>query len=264
MKLSGTERAEGGFLRRTFKAYALQFETVECDFEGNYNRFLTLFNFCSKNSLVVLPEVFPTGFCYSDIAGAVRFSKKVVEDIISFSKGLELVVVFSVMEMVNGKLYNSVKVIDSGREVFSRPKVKLFPLTGEAEHFTAGNFDDLKVAETSLCRVAPVVCFELRFSEIFSILKSKGAEVFAVVAQWGRARREHWKVLNVARAIEFQRFVISANGTGEMAGSSVIVDPWGRTLVEGGTGIGLISADVDLLRILKVEQKLPLMGKDFC
>ena len=250
---------EGESLRRTFRAYALQFETVNCDFERNYSRFLSLLNFCEKGSLVVAPEVFPTGFCYERVDEAVKFSERVCRELLSFSEGLEVTLVFTVFEKVNGKLFNSVKVFDRGREVLSRPKVKLFPPTGETDYFTAGSFSDLKVAETSLGVIAPVICFELRFYPVLERLKSLGGEVFTVSAQWGRARKFHWELFVKTRAVELQRFFVAANGTGrEMAGSSLIVDPWGRVLSEAGDSEGVISGNIDTAVISQVERKLPL------
>ncbi|WP_243644835.1 nitrilase-related carbon-nitrogen hydrolase [Phorcysia thermohydrogeniphila] len=245
-------------MKKTFKAFAIQFETTDGQFERNYTKFLTFFNLCEKESLVVAPEVFPTGFFYSDMDLASEFSKKVVDDIAKFSEGMSLTVVFTVIEKVNGKFFNSIKVIDRGKEVLSRPKVKLFPLTGETEQFSAGDVSDLKVAETSCGVIAPVICFELRYPEIFKLLKEMGAQVFAVSAQWGRARKEHWRVLTSARSIENQRFLVASNGTGEMAGNSVIVDPWGRVLAQGGEAEGIISGKINLSVIEQVEKKLPM------
>ncbi len=242
-----------------FNASALQFDVLEGKFDRNYNLFLTLLNLVPKGSLVVAPEVFPTGFFYRDMNGSATFSEKVVDDLIEFSRGLDLTVIFSVIEKVNGKFYNSVKVIDCGELLLSRPKVKLFPLTGETEHFSPGSFEDLKVVETSKGVIAPVVCFELRYPEIFENLKSKGAEIFVVTAQWGKARKEHWKVLTRARAIETQRFLVASNASGDMAGSSSIFDPWGRQLAAAEDGIALIFGTVNLSVIKQVEKKLPLI-----
>ncbi len=225
----------------------------------NYSRFLSFFNFCEKNSLVVAPEVFPTGFCYEKVDEAVKFSERVCRELLDFSKGLGVTLIFTVFERVNGKLFNCVKVFDRGKEVLSRPKVRLFPLTGETDHFAAGSFEDLKVAETSLGVLAPVICFEMRFYGILEKLKALGGEVFTVSAQWGRGRKFHWELFVKTRAVEFQRFFVAANGVGkEMAGSSLIVDPWGRVLSEAGDSEGVISGVIDTLVISQVERKLPL------
>ena len=246
-------------MRRTFKAYAVQFETAECDFEWNYSRFLSLLNFCERNSLVVAPEVFSTGFCYGKVDEAIEFSERVCKELLEFSRGLEVTLVFTAFERVNGKLFNCVKVFDRGKEVLSRPKIKLFPLTGEVDYFTAGSLEDLKIAETSLGVLAPVICFEMRFYPVLERLKVLGGEVFTVSAQWGRGRKFHWEIFVKTRAVEFQRFFVAANGTGkEMAGSSLIVDPWGRVLSEAGDSEGVISGVVDTAVVFQVERKLPL------
>jgi predicted amidohydrolase len=258
VKSSGTKKEAGKSLKKTFKAFAIQFETTDGQFERNYSRFLTFLNLCERESLVVAPEVFPTGFSYSDMESAANFSNKVVDDIAKFSEGMALTVVFTVIEKVNGKFFNSIKVIDRGKELLSRPKVKLFPLTGETENFSSGNLSDLKVVETSCGNLAPIICFELRYPEIFRIMKEMGAEIFVVSAQWGRARKEHWKVLTVARAIENQRFLVASNGTGSMAGNSLIVDPWGRVLAQGGEAEGIIFGKINLSVIKQVEKKLPM------
>ncbi len=242
-----------------FKACALQFESTPCSFERNYSTLLTLLNLCPPKTLVVVPEVAATGFCYEKKEEAVDFSEKVFKDLLEFSKGLSLTIVVTGFEVINGKLFNSVKVFEEGRELLSRPKVKLFLPGGEGEHFTPGSIEDLKVAQTRFGVIAPVICFELRFYSVLGRLKELGGEVFTVAAQWGKARKEHWKVLLRARAIELQRFFIGANGSGsQMAGSSAIVDPWGRVISEGGDGVGIVEGEVNLSLIAQVEKKLPL------
>jgi predicted amidohydrolase len=207
---------------------------------------MAVFVFCEKGSLVVAPEVFLTGFYYKDLKSSAKFSKKVVDELLDFSRGLELTVVYTVIEEVNGKFFNSIQVIDRGELVLSRPKIKLFTPTEEDKYFVSGSEKDLKVVETSVGVIAPIICFELRFCEIFLELSKLGAEIFTVCAQWGKARREHWKVLTSARAIETQCFLVASNGTGEMAGNSRVLDPWGRVLGEAGDSEGLIEGIINL------------------
>jgi len=244
----------------SFKAYALQFESKPCSFNLNYSTLLSLLNFVEKGSLVVVPEVAATGFCYSNLKEAVSFSEKVFGELLDFSKGLSLTVVLTGFELINGKLFNSVKVFDRGRELLSRGKVKLFRPGGEEEFFERGDLRSLKVVETSLgVVIAPLICFELRFSEVLTSLKEQGGELFTVSAQWGRARKEHWECLIRSRAIEYQRFFVGANGSGkEMAGSSMIVDPWGRVISYGGDALGIVEGKISPSVIAQVEAKLPL------
>jgi predicted amidohydrolase len=246
-------------LKRTFKVYAVQLPYAQCRFQENYNLALTFLNLCERGSLVVFPELFLTGFCYERVKEAVEFSERACQELLAFSRGLELTMVFTTLELINGKLFNSVKVFDRGEELLSRPKVKLFKPTGEQLHFEEGKESELKTVETSCGILAPVICFELRFFPILQKLKEQKGELFTVCAQWGRARREHWELLTKARAVELQRFVAASNGCGrEMAGSSAIVDPWGRTLAEAKDAVGFVSARVNLSVIAQVEKKLPL------
>ncbi|WP_456397748.1 nitrilase-related carbon-nitrogen hydrolase [Desulfurobacterium sp.] len=240
-------------------AYAIQFETVTGEYERNWNRALTFLNFTSLSSLVVFPEVFPTGFDYENLDRAAEFSVSIFDSLKMFSEAFTSVFVFTVIEKINGDFYNVVKVIDRGKEVLSRPKIKLFKPFDEDKYFVPGQIpDDLKVVETCCGIVAPLICFELRFSELFLYLRQKGAQIFTVSAQWGNARKEHWKTLLMARAIENQRFIVASNGVGEMAGFSAIIDPWGRVLSEAGDGESVICAEVNLSVISQVEKKLPM------
>ncbi len=230
------------------------------DFDANYTRFLTLLNLCDRGGLIALPELFLTGFYYKDLNEASACSSKKIQELEKFSAYLGVSFVFSAIEKVSGKFYNTAFVIDDGKVVFSRPKIKLFSPFDEDKYFVSGKINDLGVAETKFGIVAPVVCFELRFSEIFKVMKAQGAQIFAVIAQWHRDRKLHFEALCRSRALEFQRFVLAANATGQMAGSSTIVDPWGNVLAFAGDSTGLISANVSLKQIQEAESKIPMRG----
>jgi predicted amidohydrolase len=242
-----------------FKAYALQFDACKCEFGKNLRKIELLLSLCEDNSLVVLPEVAQSEFCYEDIEGTLSSGTELLSLLSSVSERRSMTIVVSLFERINGKLFNSVKVIEKGKEILSRPKVKLFKLAGEDKYFTSGSFKELAVAESQFGVIAPLICFEIRFYEILKRLKELGGEIFTVSAQWGRARREHWELFVKTRAVELQRFFIAANGKSkEMAGSSLIVDPWGRVLGYAGDCEGVIKGEVSLSLIAQVEKKLPL------
>ena len=96
---------------------------------------------------------------------------------------------------------------------------------------------------------APLICYDLRFPEIFQIV-SEQAKVIPVIASWPTARREHWMTLLKARAIENQCFILGVNRSGEGGGLSYIgdsmaVSPTGEVLahVEGGNGLTIVDID---------------------
>ena len=95
-------------MKRTFKVYAVQLPYAQCRFQENYNLALTFLNLCEKGYLVVFPELFLTGFCYERVKEAVEFSERACQELLAFSRGLELTMVFTTLELINGKLFNSV------------------------------------------------------------------------------------------------------------------------------------------------------------
>ena len=112
---------------------------------------------------------------------------------------------------------------------------KLNPFThgGERERFRAGT--DPVTVQIGDLRVTPFICYDLRFADVFW-QAGPGTDVFLVPANWPAARRNHWRTLLEARAIENQAYVVGCNrvGTGgdgiEHAGDSRIVSPMGELL----------------------------------
>ena len=103
----------------------------------------------------------------------------------------------------------------------------------------------------------------MRFPEWLRKLVVEGAQVLYVVAEWPLPRIEHWKNLLVTRAIENQAFVIACNRVGEdpantFGGHSLIINPWGEILAEGGTEEGIVSADVDFSTINDIRKRIPI------
>jgi len=126
-------------------------------------------------------------------------------------------------------------------------KVHPFTHAGEHHHFSAGS--ELRTFTVEGTRISPFVCYDLRFADEFWAL-GPGTDVFVVPANWPDTRREHWRTLLRARAIENQCYVVGVNRVGEggglsYAGGSCIVDPLGRTLVEAALVETVLVADVD-------------------
>jgi len=112
-------------------------------------------------------------------------------------------------------------------------------------------------------RVTPFVCYDLRFPEPFRFA-AKETDLFAVVANWPDARREHWRTLLRARAIENLAYVAGLNRVGEggklrYAGDSALVYPWGETLVEGDATDRVLLGEVDPARVADARAKFPVL-----
>jgi predicted amidohydrolase len=111
------------------------------------------------------------------------------------------------------------------------------------------------------------ICYDIRFSAVFSALSRAGADIIAVPAAFtvptGQA---HWHVLLRARAIENACFVVAAAQTGDHAdgrstyGHSLVIDPWGEILLDMGEAPGLAFAELDLARIADVRSRVPVIA----
>ena len=108
------------------------------------------------------------------------------------------------------------------------------------------------VADLPWGRLGLTVCYDLRFPALYRALAEAGASFFAIPSAFTRQTGEaHWHVLMRARAIENGCFVFAAAQGGkhengrETFGHSLIVDPWGRILAEGGTEPGVMLAEID-------------------
>jgi predicted amidohydrolase len=110
--------------------------------------------------------------------------------------------------------------------------------------------------------VGPVLCYDLRFPELTRSLCLDGAKVILASSAWPASRREVFRVLSQARAIENQCFLLSANLagrslSGSFAGHSMIVGPDGGILGEGKDGDELLVATLDFAALEKARSFLP-------
>ncbi|MEO0371139.1 MAG: nitrilase-related carbon-nitrogen hydrolase, partial [Pseudomonadota bacterium] len=120
------------------------------------------------------------------------------------------------------------------------------------------------IHDTPHARIGHMICYDLRFPDLFRTLAQHGAEILICPAAFTRKTGEaHWHVLNRARAIETTRFVVSAcavgdvPGGGECYGHSLIVNPWGDVLADGGTEPGVVQTEIDLDDVVKTAARIP-------
>ena len=120
------------------------------------------------------------------------------------------------------------------------------------------------VADLPWGRLGLTVCYDLRFPALYRALAEAGSSFLAIPSAFTRQTGEaHWHVLNRARAIENGSFVLAAAQGGkhengrETFGHSLVVDPWGRILAEGGTEPGVVLASIDPAEVAGARAKIP-------
>ncbi len=125
------------------------------------------------------------------------------------------------------------------------------------------------LAATPWATLGLSVCYDLRFPQLYRSLAKAGAEVLTVPAAFTKTSGQaHWHVLLRARAIETGCFVLAPCQSGdhgggyESYGHSLIVDPWGRVLAEGGAETGYITAKIDLAEVAKARAMIPALDHD--
>jgi deaminated glutathione amidase len=123
------------------------------------------------------------------------------------------------------------------------------------------------VADLPWGRLGMTVCYDLRFPALYRALAEAGASFFAIPSAFTKQTGEaHWHVLLRARAIENGCFVLAAAQGGkhesgrETFGHSLIIDPWGRILAEGGTEPGVVMAEIDPAEVAAARARIPSLN----
>jgi predicted amidohydrolase len=113
------------------------------------------------------------------------------------------------------------------------------------------------------------ICYDIRFPQLYRAYAQAGAEILAAPAAFTRITGEaHWHVLQRARAIENGAFVISPGQCGTLAGGatcyghSLIVDPWGVVLADGGVEPGIVLAEINLAKVAETRRRIPSLTHD--
>jgi len=137
----------------------------------------------------------------------------------------------------------------------------------ESNHYNPG--DKAVLATTPWGQLGMTICYDLRFAYLYRALAQAGAGILSVPAAFTRVSGQaHWHVLLRARAIETGCYVIAPAQCGDHPGNrqtyghSLIVDPWGEVLADGGEDTGYIIADIDLSKVHEARNKIPAMTHD--
>jgi predicted amidohydrolase len=175
----------------------------------------------------------------------------------------------------DGRIANRAYVVDAAGRIAARyDKIHLFDVDlGPGKDYRESDViapgSEAVVADTPWGGLGVSVCYDLRFPHLYRELAQAGASMLAVPAAFTRLTgTAHWHVLVRARAIENGAYVLAPcqNGTleggGECYGHSLIVDPWGEVLADGGEEEGFIIGDIHPAKVTEARRRIPALTHD--
>lgn len=254
-------------LKRKFRAGVVQFDVKKGQIKINLEKAFESLAKLALDSvdLAVLPEMFSCSFDNERLEEHALETKTIVQKLSTFARENKMAIVGTLPEKEQDKIYNTMMFIDTdGKVKGSYRKLHLFRLTGEHLFYAAGN--KIVSIDSNLGKIGLMICYDLRFPELARSLFLKDAQIIVVSAQWPGSRKEHWKTLIKARAIENQLFMVCSNRTGMednllFPGMSMIVDPTGNVLADAKNEDNSVCADIKIEQLENFRAAIPC-GKD--
>lgn len=217
-----------------------------------------------KPDVIVLPEMWNTGYALTDIDDLADLQGLESKTWLSgFARRHEVHIVGgSVAQKTGNEVRNTMYTYNRQGELSGEySKIHLFRLMEEEKYLAAG---DQKVTfELEGVQAGASICYDIRFPELARSLALEGARVLFVPAEWPHPRLHHWRTLLTARAIENQMYVVACNRVGvsgkdSFFGHSMIIDPWGEIIAEGGESEEIVTGQIDLSLVEEVRNKIPV------
>ena len=217
------------------RAVCLQLRVDLCQRQGNTTKALKLANLAIDRGadILVFPEMFITGFCYDQAPEEAPYPS--LDPFRAFAQDLDCLIIGSLM---SGK-YNLGFCLEPEGIQF---QPKIHPFDQEKLHFLGGGC--ISPLKTKWGKVGLEICYDLRFPEVARSLALQGADFLVTIGQFPAARRAHWRILSLARAIENQLPHLACNWAN--GGGSLIVDARGLIQAEAGQGEEVIFGEIDL------------------
>jgi len=225
-----------------------------------------------ETDLVVLPEMFTTGFSMNAEKLAEPMDGPTITWLLKWSKEIDAAITGSFICAEGENFYNRLVFVMPDGQIEHYDKKHLFSLAGENEHFTAGK--KRLVLEWRGWRICPLICYDLRFPAwgrntpgSFVTGLNPYYDLLIYVANWPVRRIHHWRTLLAARAIENQSYVVGLNIVGtdgnslEYSGDSSIIDFSGQPLAhlpDGKETTATVTLSRENLRAFR--QQMPFLA----
>lgn len=213
--------------------------------------------------LVMFPELWSTGYALDQAREhAAALNVGIFAQLATLATQNKISIVGSLLEKRGVEVSNSATFFaPNGKLLGVYRKIHLFRLMDENRWLQPGAAPllmDLPWGTTAMA-----ICYDLRFPELFRRYAVQGAKMVLLPAEWPIERIDHWRILMQGRAVENQTYMVACNAAGQIGdkvygGHSMIVDPWGKIVVEVGEAPTLVTAEIDLDYVDIVRGRIPV------
>ncbi len=208
--------------------------------------------------LLVFPEMTLTGFSL-EIEKTWEEDGETVAFFKALSEEFQICIGFGYVKRSKNRGKNQFCVVKEGEVLAEYTKMHPFSYGNESLYFEAGN--ELSGFRLKNFHIGMFICYDLRFPEVFQV-SARTNEVILLIADWPKARVEHFRALLKARAIENQCYIVAVNRVGfekeeYYEGSSAVYSPKGELLTKEVDEESLIVTEIDLVDILKYRESFP-------
>jgi omega-amidase len=247
---------------QNLKITIIQTELVWEDIESNLAGFNDKIDAITDNThLIVLPEMFTTGFSMNPVGLAQNMQGSSVKWMIEKSRQKNVDIIGSIIVREDGKFFNRLIWTNPRGEIFTYDKRHLFRMAGEEKVYHAGHKNI--TVDLHGWKIRPFICYDLRFPVWTRNFKRQyDATIF--IANWPARRSEHWKLLLQARAVENQCYVIGVNRVGtdgnghHYSGDSSIIDPLGNIIFQKQNKAVTHTAELSRETMKNVRESFPV------
>ena len=231
------------------------------DPEGNINRFTELLKSADDSDLIVLPEMFSTGFTMEPHKIPEHWQDKTIQWMQEQAIRSNSAITGSIIAQENGKYYNRLYFVHPNGEIATYDKRHTFTLSGEDKFYASGS--EKVIITYKGFRICPMICYDLRFP-VWS-RNTENFDVLLYVANWPQARVNAWDTLLRARAIENMVYAIGVNRIGsdnnelQYNGHSGVYDALGEALVFAEFDDTILTAELNKEHLQSIREKLKFL-----
>lgn len=243
------------------KVTIVQPDIVWEDKKANLSKYSQLLDKEENTDLIVLPEMFPTGFSMEPEKLFDEPEDETLAWMQQLASQKKAVVTGSVIVNENNNFFNRLYWVRSDGSYETYDKKHLFSMANEQDHYSSGQ--KKLIVSLKEWKICPMVCYDLRFP--VWIRNKEDYDLLVFVANWPERRVAHWIKLLQARAIENQCYVVGVNRVGNdgngiyHSGDSIIVDPMGEERVHVKHNEQVVTLSLTYDPITKIRKYMPFL-----